>query len=184
MKRPLHYKRSITGSRLHVILAGLCVLTITEFGAAFYIYRKDTNLSAVRTTANVFRNNGLYSIFLVNFGLFTLVKAISFIWISVVLYKDNRIKSLDPDFKVTKALSFALGVHLCLYVPAVSCAFVERYVNIPHMIIVTDVCLLLFFMNTIVNPFIYFITMEDFRQGYKKFLLCKNTNEDQDLQIE
>ena len=71
----------------------------------------------------------------------------------MVLCKENRKTNFafnnkfpDSDLKVKEALSFALGVHLSLYVPAVACAFVQRYVNDPHMIIVKDVCLLLFLL--------------------------------------
>ena len=52
-----------------MILAGLCILKTTELGAAFYFYRKDLKLNTVRTTTNISNNDGLYSIFLINFWI-------------------------------------------------------------------------------------------------------------------
>ena len=188
MKRPFHYKRSVTKGRLHSVVLALCILWITEIVAASYFFREDLKQSTIRTTVNLLKNDGLYLTSVLNFGLLTLVKTLSFILISVELHRrkvsvfDN--KSVNSDFKVTKAISVALGIHLFLYLPAIACAFTQRFVDVHYMIIVMDVCLLLFFMNTLVNPFIYFVTIEDFREGYKIILLCKNINEDQDRQIE
>ena len=38
--------------------------------------------------------------------------------------------------------------------------------------ILEDISLLCYFSNNLVNPFIYYITLRDFRDGYRKLLFC------------
>ena len=38
--------------------------------------------------------------------------------------------------------------------------------------ILEDISLLCYFSNNLVNPFIYYMTLRDFRDGYKRLLFC------------
>ena len=189
MKRPVHYKRSVTKKRLHLSLGVLCVLNIVEFGGTFYCFRNYIEQSYIRSNFNLFENEGLYSMLLVNFGLFTLIMTGSFIWMAVTLvsrkmkvshlYGSDRKSSnaLNTESNITRALFIALGLYIALYGTSFGAAFIIKLVDVQHPDILTDVFFIVYFMTTLVNPFIYFTTLKDFRQGYINVVLCKNTAE-------
>ena len=187
MKRPLHYKRSITKSRLHLALTAMCVLSTVKIGAGYYLCRKDIKQTDIRS--NVPDINGLFTIFLINFGLMSIVMTVSFTWTTFQLLRRKRKKYifgsklpdvLRSDSKFTTALSISFGIYLLTFVPAFASTFIIRIVEVPHSDIFIDVSFLIHFINTFVNPFIYFVMLKDFREGYKNLLLCKNRVENQD----
>ena len=191
VKRPLHYKKSITKSRIHLALTAACVLTILETVFAYYFFRKDIKQSDIRN--NAFNHKGLYSVYLINMGLTTGVITVSFIWTTVhLLWRKRKNKYMfdsrlsdtqESSSKVTTALTIALGVFIMTFIPAYTCAFGIRIVEVPHQDILIDASFLIHFINTFVNPFIYFVILKDFRKRYKSLLLCKKTVEDQGHEI-
>ena len=193
MKRPLHYKRSITKKRLHLLVAGLCVLTTVELVGTSYFCRNDIKQSDIRSNLLNNKCTGFYTVFLMNFGLFTLGMIVSSIWIAVQLRGNKRKvkynfdkKSSDAhgsDSKVTVAFSVVLGVYIVTFVPAYTCFFIVNLAEVPYSDILIDVTYLIHFITTFVNPLIYCAVFKDFRKGYKNLLLCKNTSENQDSEI-
>ena len=196
MKRPFHYKRSVTKRRLHLSLWVMCIFNIVEFGGVFYFYRNQIVQNDIRSNFNLMKNEVLYSMLLVNFRLFTLIMTGSFIWMAVtfvskkkkVNYVSDRNRkssdALNTDLNVTRALFIALGFYIGLYGISFGGHFITRLVEVPHPDISTDVFYILYFMSTAVNPFIYFTTLKDFRRGYINVLLCKNKIEDPDQSIQ
>ena len=71
-----------------------------------------------------------------------------------------------------------------LYLPGIFTGFFLYFTEVPYMLIVFDIFILLFHVTTLIDPSIYYITMKDFRQGYKHILLCKTTKENGNQQIE
>ena len=88
------------------------------------------------------------------------------------------------DVKVTKAILLTLGAYLLLYFPSVLISSVTFFIGIPHIFIVLSIGQLLYFMNNLINPFIYYMTLKDFRQGYQNFLLCRQANKDKIRRLE
>ena len=191
VKRPLHYKKSITKSKIHLVLTVTCILSILEIAGAYYFFRKDIKQRDIRN--NAFSNKGIYSVLLINFGLTTGVITVSLIWTTVhLLWRKRKNKYIfdsrlsdtqESSSKVTTALCIVLGVFILTFVPAYTCAFGIRIVEVPYKDVLIDVSFLIHFINTFVNPFIYFVMLKDFREGYKNILLCKKTVEDQDHEI-
>ena len=174
----------------------MCIFNIVEFGGVFYFYRNQIVQSDIRSNFNLMKNEGLYSMLLVNFGLFTLIMTGSFIWMAVtfvskkkkVNYVSDRNRkssdALNTDLNVTRALFIALGFYIALYGISFGGPFITRLVEVPHPDISTDIFYIVYLMSTVVNPFIYFTTLKDFRQGYINVLLCKNTIEDPNQSIQ
>ena len=90
----------------------------------------------------------------------------------------------DTDSKVTKAITLTLGAYLLLYSPSIIMSAVISFIKVPHQVIAAGILYVVFFMNNLVNPFIYYMTLKDFRQGYKSFLRCRKTDENRNRQLE
>ena len=143
---------------------------------------------------NVLQNIGYYTL-LFNFGTVSLVTTVSYIWVIVKLKHRKRHMSslthskapnaLSIDLKVTKAILLTLGAYLSFYIPTMVIGVMVDYVEFPYLIIVLAVCMLLYYTNNLINPFIYYFTLKDFQQGYKKLFSCKSAkdNENQTIKV-
>ena len=128
----------------------MCIFNIVEFGGVFYFYRNQIVQNDIRSNFNLMKNEGLYSMLLVNFGLFTLIMTGSFIWMAVtfvskkkkVNYVSERNRkssdALNTDLNVTRALFIALGFYIALYGISFGAPFITRLVDVPRPDISTD----------------------------------------------
>ena len=68
--------------------------------------------------------------------------------------------------KLTKATVIALSAYIGLYLPGlvISCIFMVQDFNGFYMSIITDISILMYFVNNLVNPFIYYFTLQDFKK--------------------
>ena len=184
----------MTKGRLHRgFVVGFCICTF-ELGCAFIFLRREFTKHKPCIASNVLSDVGYYAILLKNFGTMSLVTALSYIWVIVKLkkrkkkmsnYMHNRASNVpSTDAKVTNAILLTLGAYLLLYFPSVLISSVTVFIEIPHIFIVLSICQLLYFMNNLINPFIYYMTLKDFRQGYQNFLLRRQANEDNDRRLE
>ena len=82
--------------------------------------------------------------------------------------------------KLTRATMIALGTYAMLYLPPVARTCTDVLVDVHYLFIIQDVLLILYFCNNIVNPFIYYFILKDFREGCKKLLRCKKIGIQQD----
>ena len=80
----------------------------------------------------------------------------------------------DTSSKLTRATVLAFSAYLVLYLPGlvISCIFMVQNFNGFYMSIVTDISILMYFVNNLVNPFIYYFTLQDFKKGFSSFLRC------------
>ena len=67
--------------------------------------------------------------------------------------------------KVTRTLTLVLGVFIILYFPILIVYVLKALVKIDAVIV--DVFVLFFFLNNLVNPFIYYYKMAEFRKLYR-----------------
>ena len=86
---------------------------------------------------------------------------------------------LDINSKITRVSVITLGVYIVLYLPTISCIDIFM----PHqyalnMAIIQDASIILYYINNAINPFIYYFTMKDFKDGYKYLLRSKTPNSD------
>ena len=178
----------ITKGRLHIAYAILRFMSIAEVCVCFLFLRKDLSRKQVCTTVNIVTTAGIYAVLMLNCALLATVMVVSFIWIMVQLKKrkrniNNRIPN-NSNSKLNRPILTSLGIYICLYVPIVIIVFTFHVHGVPHMLFVLDMWMLLFYMTTLINPFIYYVTMKDFRQGNKHILLCKTIKENRNQQIE
>ena len=167
---------------------------VIQFSCAWIFLRRDFTQHKLCVTSNILSSIGYYTIPLLSFGIPSLVTAISYIWVIILLKQRKKCMSvlmhsrnsnvLSTNSKINKAILLTLGAYLLLYLPSVVISSVAIFIKIPHKFIIMSVCQLLYFMNNLVNPFIYYMTLKDFRRGYKNLLLCRNTREDHDRQLE
>ncbi len=81
--------------------------------------------------------------------------------------------------KLTKATAITLGLYIMLQSPAIIMLFVWSFVYFGHTYtgeIVSDYIYIVLYINNVVNPVIYYFTLKDCREGYKKICLCTNPN--------
>ena len=89
----------------------------------------------------------------------------------------------DKDQKLTQATWMTLKLFLLFDIPVTFLGAATLFLEQPYPIfyeILLDLSYLLFYTNNIVNPFVYYIFLKDFKEGYEAMLCCKknlrNTN--------
>ena len=168
----------------------MCFMTAMELGGCFLFLRKDFTQDQICITANILNNAVFFTMVLVNCLLLSLMMAVNFMWVTVQLRKE-KIKAvsffnnqMSDDAELNSALLIVLGFYTLLFVPPLICFCLRTFINDIQLTIAFDVCMLLFFFTTLVNPFIYNATVNHFRQEYKKLLRCKTTEIKPNRQIE
>ena len=84
--------------------------------------------------------------------------------------------SQDNDHKLTQATWLALTLFLLFVVPVTFLGVVAIFLQQPYPMfydILLDISYLLFYMNNVVNPFVYYIYLKTFKEGYQAMLCCK-----------
>ena len=88
----------------------------------------------------------------------------------------------DVNTKMTRASWLTLGAFIILYTPSIILlGILQNFVQQPTviLIILADISNLLYFLNNVINPFLYFATLSNFREGYKCLLTCRGIPEPQ-----
>ena len=169
----------ITRKRLHTAFLLFCSMSFFEACICFIFLRKKLSKRQVCITTNIVNSAGVYSILMLNCFLVALAIIVDYIWTLSQLHKAERNIRAATDSKLNKPILISLGIYISLYVPCMICSCTLYFYEVPHMLIVFDTCLALFYMSTVLIPFLYCATSKDFRQGYKDIILCKITKENQ-----
>ena len=80
------------------------------------------------------------------------------------------------DQKLTQATWMTLKLFLLCIVPVTFLGAVTLFLQQPYPMfynILLDISYLLFYMNNVVNPFVYYIFLKDFKECYQAMLCCK-----------
>ena len=75
-----------------------------------------------------------------------------------------------------------LDAFLILYSPSMILVLVPNFIPKPIPLIVTiliDMSFLLYYLNNVINPFLYFAALSNFRDGYTCLLTCRVITEPQ-----
>ena len=188
---PLHYKRMVPKRMIHLSFAMMLSILILHHCVTYVFLRRDISDHEICITSNVVNSVGVYCILLVNFGLTSLVMIISYVIVLRKLHLRKRSMlnvcnkgNLRPQTTdlLTRAISITVGVYILLYSPAVICTPILSFVDSSELVVVFSFAMLLYYLNNVINPFIYYITLKDFREGYKKLLLCKAAGPNQSFQ--
>ena len=81
----------------------------------------------------------------------------------------------DNDHKLTQATWMALKLFLLFVVPVTFLGAVTLFLQQPYPMvydILLDLRYLLFYMNNVVNPFVYYVFLKNFKEGYQSILCC------------
>ena len=185
VSNPLEYKIWVTKRRLHVMYAVVTSFGLVEFACGFIFLGKDFTQDEPCVIVNVVTRIGVYQIFLLNFGIFSILTIVNYLVVIVKLkqrkeqmrnFMHNRNSSaLNTDAKVTRATIIALGTYIIMFLPSVMTSIISSVVEFPHMIILQGVSDLWYCMNNVINPFIHYMTLKDFKEGYKNLLLCNTS---------
>ena len=91
----------------------------------------------------------------------------------------SKTSTQENDHKLIYATWMTLRLFLLFVVPFTFLGVVSNFLQQPYPMyydILLDISYLLFYMNNVVNPFVYYAFLKDFKEGYQTVLCCK-TNE-------
>ena len=182
--KPLHYKLLVTKKRLHAIFLSVFAFFTVELTVGFIFYRQDKFLSANECIAlYILQDLAYVVIIMVFFVTISVVMIINYIIITVKLGQRRKefstgssSNSNDINSKVTRACWVALSAFVILYYPSVLLSLATNFMTQPYPVFMQaslDASFLIYYLNNAVNPFIYYATMADFREGYKSLLMCR-----------
>ena len=84
---------------------------------------------------------------------------------------ETSVKISQNNVKLTRAIIVTLTAYILLYAPIISVTCARTFIVDFPWDILEDIALLFYFSNNLVNPFIYYMTLRDFREGYMRLLL-------------
>ena len=187
ISNPLQYKIWVTKRRLHMMYAVVTSFGLLEFGCAFIFLHKDFTQDEPCVIFNVLTGTATFIIIPLNFGIFSTLITVNYLVVIIKLkqrkkqmhnFMHNRNpNALNTDAKVTRATIIALGAYILMFLPSVTVTSISSIVEFPHMIILQNISDLWYCMNNVINPFIYYMTLKDFKEGYTNMLLCKQSQD-------
>ena len=182
---PLHYKIIISKRRLHIAcLLGYAVL-FTEIFIGFTFFRQPREQIIINGCSlnSVLKETVLMLVVSTNFIIFFAIMVVSYIILTIRLTqkkKKDRVffttSSNHSSARLTRSSWAVVTAFIVLYFPAITTQVVTALKPQPDSLpfrLFQDICNLLYFMNNCINPFLYFVTMRDFRRGYKSLIMCK-----------
>ena len=183
MSNPLHYKRIITKNRIRKTYAVATLFSLIELVIGFTFFRQDQFIRSRECAMQFVLHPSAFIIRTMVFVVCTVAMLISYIILSVKL-RGNTMASKDSarnnHFKLTYASWLTLTFFLLLYLPSSLLAVATNFLEEPYplyILVSLDISYLLYYMNNVVNPFIYYAVLKDFREGYKRLLCCESKKE-------
>ena len=84
----------------------------------------------------------------------------------------------ENENKLTQASWMTLKLFLLFVVPLNFLGIVENFLQQQYLFynILLDISYLLYYMNNVVNPFVYYIFLKDFNEGFRNILCCNSRN--------
>ncbi len=113
--------------------------------------------------------------------IFSTVLIASYIIVTVKLYQRSKSNvtgggSNDLNAKVTKVAWLAVSAFIVFFSPVIIAMGASLFLPKPYhvsLVVSSDVTYFTWlYLNNLINPFLYFATLKDFRDGYKKLLGC------------
>ena len=179
---PLHYKRLITKKRLHVTFLLIFLFVSTNITCFFIYLRQDTFTILKECVIQYVVHQEPYFACVGFIYTCIITMTVNCIIISIKLQKMKTIAlgtktgAQDNDHKLTQATWMALKLFLLFVVPVTFLGAVTLFLEQPYPMfydILLDLSYLLFYMNNVVNPFVYYVFLKNFKEGYQSILCCK-----------
>ena len=179
---PLHYKRLITKTKIHTTILSIFIFFTINISCFFifmrqdrFIVLKECVIQYVVQTVPYFAHVGFI------YGCI-LILAINCIVITIKLQQMKSVAlgtktgTQDKDQKLTQATWMTLKLFLLCVVPVTFLGAATLFLQQPYPMIyeiLLDLSYILFYMNNVVNPFVYYVFLKDFKEGYEAMLCCK-----------
>ena len=186
---PLHYKRLITKRRLHIAFLSIYIFVSINIACFLTFLRQGTFIISKECVVQYIVQSIPYFVQLVFIYTCIVTMAVNGIIITIKLQKMKRVAlgtktdTQDNDQKLTQATWMALKLFLPFVVPVTFLGAVSPFLEQPYPMsydVLLDISYILFYMNNVVNPFVYYVFLKDFKEGYQVMLCCKknsgNTN--------
>ena len=175
-KNTLHYKRILTRRRIYVVYLVTKLLNFIGGIITFGFLQKNFTQKEPCIAATVLNTTTYYALPLMFFISVSLILIINYF---IIIWEMKKASIMQPFLactrnhdtssnisKLTKATVIALSAYIGLYLPGlvISCIFMVQDFNGFYMSIITDISILMYFVNNLVNPFIYYFTLQDFKK--------------------
>ena len=177
---PLHYKRFITKGRIHKIYAVASFFFLVELVFGFTFFRQDQFIRARECVIQFILHPNAFMIRIAVFVICTLAMLVSYVILSVKLRENAMNSTRNNHFKLTYTCWLTVTFFLLLYFPSSLLAVATNFLEEPYplyVLVLLDISYLLYYMNNVVNPFIYYAVLKDFRTGCKTVLCCERKKE-------
>ena len=181
---PLHYKRLVTKRRIHIAFSSTFTILAMELAFAFICFRQEGFLERKECRIDyVLQEIVFLTIPFLLFLIFTVIIITCHCVITLKLIKRAKLfgtSNGDDHSKLMKASWIVSSLYIILYIPSAIISLTHLFVGDSYtwyVLILQDICGLIFFLNNVVNPFIYCLTLKHFREGYTSFLTCGKRSE-------
>ena len=183
---PLHYKRLVTKRKLHVAYNSIFISVTIVFIIGFIFFRQEEFIVINECFVVYILQQGFYLFGLLLCIVLIIIMLISYIIVTVKLKQRSRQfgaeisnNANDINSKIMKASWLALSAFLILYTPFILLTLFEfsDFLEKPYpiyYIVIDDICSWMYFLNSLINPFLYYKILSDFREGYKRLLTCSS----------
>ena len=172
--------------RIHVIYITLCLVYTVTASMAFVFGLRDFDKQDRCRLYTVLTKTAYLALPILFFFLGSAVMIFNYV---IIIYsltrKKKSVKDITSDtithiprnnVKLTRAIIMALTAYILFYIPVIAVTSIGTLFNafIGNSLwdILEDISLLCYFSNNLINPFIYYFTLKDFRDGYNKLLFC------------
>ena len=176
MTKPLHYKIIVTKKRLHLVHGAIFTAILIGFSLSF-IFFHNSDLSSIEYCANweVLHEIG-NRIIEVIYVILIVITVVNYAIITINLRSYNIITNPNSfNSKMARASLLAGFTFLTVSIPSAIATILDQF-TVPiseKVYTILQISYLLYYVNNAINPFIYYATFKDFREGYKNLLRCR-----------
>ena len=179
---PLHYKRPITKTRVHMAFMSI-FLFIVILNTCFFMFLRQDAFKILKECAVQYVTQAMpYFVMLGTNYVCLITMTVNCIIISIKLQKmktvtlGTKTSTQDNDHKLTQACWMTLKLFILCFVPFTCLGFFAIFLQQPYPLvyeILLDMSYLLYYMNNIINPFVYYAFLKNFQEGYLSMLVVK-----------
>ena len=181
---PLHYKRTVTKKRIHVGILSIFTIFANTLAFTFICFRQDGFIEQKDCTiVYVLQELAYMTVPFLIFIIFSFLIVICHCIVTFKLIKRAKLfgtNNADVTSKLMRASWIVSSSYIVLYIPSAVMLLTDLFIadsRTLHVLILQDICALILFLNNIVNPFIYYVILKDFRAAYISFLTCGKRDE-------
>ena len=187
MLKPLHYKLLVTKKRLHIAYSSVLIFCSIEIVIGFVFFSQDKFIDVkVCLVTYILQEVAYFVILILMFTCFSIAMLFNYIIITIKLRQRSNllvtgVNTSNINSKVTRASWLALSAFIILYTPAVILAVVTNFIQQPYpvfLLVLLDISHLMFYLNSVINPFLYYATLKDFKEAYRSLLTCRKIDQE------